>query len=54
MGIMNPEQNVNVDHAKISSKYQELGVKAGNGDGESISLFCVLVIYCYIKIYIRP
>lgn len=52
MGIMSPGQNVNVDYTKISSKYQELGVQAGKGNGESIVYICILVIYCCIRDYI--
>ena len=33
-------------------KYQELGVQAGKGNGESIVYVCVLVIYCCIRDYI--
>lgn len=40
---MNSEQNVNVGHVKMTSKYQELDVKAGKGDGEGIVYVCVLV-----------
>lgn len=46
MGITNPERKVNVDYAKISYKYQELDIKAGKEDGESIVYVCILVIYC--------
>lgn len=45
---MNYEQNVNVGHVKISSKYQELNVKAGKGDGEGSLCMCVS-FYCNIK-----
>lgn len=35
MGIMNPEQNVSVDHVKIFSKYQEF-IQLLKCDGESM------------------
>lgn len=45
-GIMNSD--VNVGHVKIPSKYQELDVKAGKGDGEGSLCMCVS-FYCNIK-----
>lgn len=40
--------DVNVGHVKIPSKYQELDVKAGKGDGEGSLCMCVS-FYCNIK-----